>query len=172
MYTVEFKSDAVDAALRKLEAQISDLRPLMNEIGEEMLTTTERRFEQGVAPDGTPWAPKSPATLAAYEARGQRVDTRPLFGPNISGVPLRQSLFHETDRNQLMLGTNAIQAAVMQFGAKKGAFGSYQVELGQNTVTASIPWGDIPARPFLGVSQIDEENILSLVSDYLDPGGA
>jgi phage gpG-like protein len=28
-------------------------------------------------------------------------------------------------------------------------------------------WGDIPARPFLGVSQADEENILDIVSRYL-----
>lgn len=169
MYSVEFKSEAAEAALARLEAQLGDLTQVMNEIGEELLESTERRWQEGVAPDGTPWAPNSPATLAAYKKRGQRVDPRPLFGPNVSGVPLRRTVFHTYGRDYVELGTNAIQAAVMQFGAKKGAFGSYQVNLGGRSVTASIPWGDIPARPFLGLSEQDEANILSLVAEYLDP---
>lgn len=169
MYSVEFKSEAAETALRQLETHLGDLSEVMNEIGEEMLTTTERRFLEGIAPDGTPWAPKSPTTMKAYAKRGWTVDPRPLFGPNPSGVPMRQTIFHSYGPDHLELGTNAIQAAVMQFGAAKGAFGSYEVNLGDRTVTASIPWGDIPARPFLGFSDEDEANILSLVADYLDP---
>lgn len=169
MYNVEFKSEAAEAALRQLEEQLGDLSQVMNEVGEELLESADRRWMAGLAPDGTPWAPKSDTTLKAYEKRGQTADPRPLIGPNVSGVPLRRSLFHTYGSDYVELGTNAIQAAVMQFGAKKGAFGTYEVSLGANTVTASIPWGDIPARPFLGISAEDSDNILSLVAGYLDP---
>lgn len=30
-----------------------------------------------------------------------------------------------------------------------------------------LPWGDIPARPFLGASDDDQANIVSLVRSYL-----
>ena len=31
----------------------------------------------------------------------------------------------------------------------------------------TIPWGDIPARPFLGVGPTDRENILETITEYL-----
>ncbi|WP_370584767.1 hypothetical protein [Paracoccus sp. IB05] len=30
-----------------------------------------------------------------------------------------------------------------------------------------MPWGDIPARPFLGISAEDETNLVELVEEYL-----
>ena len=32
---------------------------------------------------------------------------------------------------------------------------------------AKAPWGDIPARPYLGLSAKDERNIMEIVRDYL-----
>ena len=44
-------------------------------------------------------------------------------------------------------------AAMQQFGGIKSEFPHL--------------WGDIPARPFLGVSESDAEEILAIVHDYL-----
>jgi len=54
-------------------------------------------------------------------------------------------------------------AAVQQFGAKKGAFG-------RTRRGAPIPWGDIPPRPFLGLSDADRRSILDLIAEHLDEG--
>lgn len=52
-----------------------------------------------------------------------------------------------------------IYAGSQQFGAAKGSFG--------NTKRGSpIPWGDIPAREFLGLSDEDRHEVSGIVTDY------
>ena len=55
-------------------------------------------------------------------------------------------------------------AAVQQFGARAGSLWSGKDRRGRN---AKAPWGDIPARPYLGLSAKDERNIMEIVRDYL-----
>lgn len=160
MITVELEDADVERILARLSASLSDMSEVMNEIGEQLEFETVKRFEDGVAPDGTPWAPKSPTTIAAYERRGQTVDVRPLFGPNVDGQPLRTSFFRDYGPDFVELGTNKIYSAVMQFGAAKGAFGT-------DARGGSIPWGNIPARPFLGISDQDRINIAAIVEEWL-----
>lgn len=57
------------------------------------------------------------------------------------------------------MGSGLIYAGTHQFGAQKGSYGS--TSKGQ-----PIPFGDIPAREFLGLSYADREEIESTVSDY------
>jgi phage virion morphogenesis protein len=130
----------------------------MQEIGEFLAASTKDRFPAGTGPDGSAWALKSPTTLARYGARSSnRVDHRPLFGP--SGQ-LSTRIFYQASRNQVRIGSPMIYAAVMQFGAAQGAFG-------KTSRGAPIPWGRIPARPFLGLSTGDEGGIVEIVEDYL-----
>lgn len=51
-------------------------------------------------------------------------------------------------------------AATQQFGAKKGEFRSTKNG-------APVPWGDIPARPFLGISADDEDKIIEIIQSHL-----
>lgn len=160
MFSVELKADTLNAGLAELEANVTDWTPAMEQIGEYLVMSTKERFKAGESPEGAKWAPKSPTTLARYGARkSNRVDVRPLFGP--SGA-LSSQIFHETAPTHVSVGSNLIYAAVHQFGAGKGAFGSM-------ANGSPIPWGNIPARPFLGLSLEDETNILALVVDYLTP---
>ena len=160
MFTVELKEDEISIALERLARAVSDMSPIMNSIGEQLEFTTVQRFDEGVSPDGVPWAPKSQATIDAYTKRSQAVDLRPLYGPNLDGNPLRSSFFRNFGPEFVEVGTNKIQAAVMQFGAAKGAFGADQAG-------HPIPWGRIPARPFLGISDLDRNNITATVEEWL-----
>jgi phage virion morphogenesis protein len=158
MYTLEINSGPVEGALQRLAAGLDDTTPAMQEIGEFLAASTKDRFPTGTAPDGSAWAPKSPTTLARYGARfSNRVDHRPLYGP--SGQ-LSTRIFYEASRNQVRIGSPMIYAAVMQFGAAKGAFG-------KTSRGGPIPWGTIPARPFLGLSTNDETGILEIIEEYL-----
>ena len=112
------------------------------------------------APDGAAWAPKSQTTIDAYVRRGKAVDRRPLWGPG-EGIRLAKSFHTAHGQSWVEIGTNAIQSAVMNFGAKKGAFG-------KTKRGSSIPWGDIPARPFLGLSALDRQNIVELVEEWFE----
>lgn len=58
---------------------------------------------------------------------------------------LRRSIVYRASRDQLELGTNVIYAATHQFGR-----------------------GPIPARPFLGFSDADRDEILTLASEHLE----
>jgi phage virion morphogenesis protein len=158
MYTLEINSGPVDGALERLAAGLDDTTPAMQRIGEFLAASTKDRFPTGTAPDGSAWAPKSPTTLARYGARSSNsVDHRPLYGP--SGQ-LSTRIFYEASRNQVRIGSPMIYAAVMQFGAAKGAFG-------KTSRGGPIPWGTIPARPFLGLSISDETGIVEIVEEYL-----
>ncbi|MBN2628940.1 MAG: phage virion morphogenesis protein [Rhodobacteraceae bacterium] len=154
----EINTSFAEAALLALEAALTDMTPVMNDLGELLTTSTKDRFPKGIAPSGAKWAPKSQTTLNRYGARkSNRVDVRPLFGP--SGL-LSQLIFHEADASQVSWGSNLIYSAVMQFGAAKGAFGTM-------SNGSPIPWGNIPARPFIGVSADDEVNIIATLEDWL-----
>lgn len=161
MYRIEINDDDITAGLARLSTSLSDMTPVMNQVGEILEDGVYERWQRGVAPDGSSWAPKSQTTIDAYLSRGLRADTRPLFGPNESGVPLRQSIFRQYGADYVEIGTNAIQAAVMQFGASKGAFG-------QTSRGAPIPWGNIPARPYLGVSEEDRIKVLAELTDWFN----
>ncbi|WP_436399309.1 phage virion morphogenesis protein [Roseobacter sp. S98] len=164
MYTVEINDAGVDRVFAELESRLSDMTEVFNVLGDLLEDRTEKRFEAGVAPDGTRWAPKSQATIDAYVRRGQTADPRPLFGPNADTLPLRRSFFRDAGPRRLEIGTNKIQAAVMQYGARKGAFG-------QTATGRPIPWGDIPARPFLGISAEDRDLIIITAEEWLEEAG-
>ncbi len=160
MIEVELKDEAITQALERLHRHLTDLSPVMSAIGQIMIEGTRQRFLEGVSPEGEAWAPKSPVTIEAYKRRGQSVDFRPLFGPSPSGAGLFGTIDMQAGRDYVEVGSNKIYAAVMQFGARKGAFGA-------TSRGSPIPWGDIPARPYLGISETDRENILAEIDDWL-----
>jgi phage virion morphogenesis protein len=153
---IEIKDDEITIGLAALQGRLSNMKPVMEEIGEYAVESTKLRFKAGKAPDGSTWQAKSPGTLASYGARkSNRVDVRPLFGP--SGI-LSSQIFAEADADSVEWGSNRIYAAMMQFGGTKSAFPHL--------------WGDIPARPFIGVSEDDRTNILDIMEEWLSRGWA
>lgn len=149
MIRIEFNDRAVEAAIADLGALLADLTPVMQEIGEALVASTTDRFKAGVSPEGVPWAPKSPATLAKYARGKDPVDSRPLHGPSLT---LSRTIFHQAGSRQVEVGSNRVYAAMMQFGGQKAAFPHL--------------WGNIPARPFLGLSEEDRGAILEIVAEW------
>lgn len=159
MIRVDLTEDEITAALERLSRSLTNMTPVMQDVGELMVRSTKLRFTEGRSPEGAAWLPKSAITLAAYQARGDRMDFRPLFGP--SGR-LSSEIFYEVGAggDSVEVGSNLIYAAVMQFGAAQGAFGT-------TSRGGPIPWGAIAARPFLGVSEDDRTNILATIDEWL-----
>ncbi|WP_174279025.1 phage virion morphogenesis protein [Sphingomonas bacterium] len=158
MMRVTFNADAVFAALDKPRAELSDLQPVYEDIGSYMVKATRERFPKGEAPDGTRWRQKSPVTLAQYLRRGDGNRPSPLIGP--SGR-LGREITATAASDGVEIGSSLIYSAVMQFGAQQGAFG-------RSKRRTPLPWGDIPARPFLGLSRDDERTIIEIVDDHLE----
>ncbi len=172
MIEIEFKDDEISGGLSRLQAALTDLTPVMQDLGEYFVDSTKQRFMAGTAPDGSPWAPKSEATKATYRRRGDKVDDRPLFGP--SGA-LSSGIFHRAGSDSVAWGSSRIYAGVMQFGAAQGQFGAAMGRTRPSEKRASsqdyfspIPWGDIPARPFLGLSSEDRDVVLEEIAEWLE----
>lgn len=165
MYTVKLDDDVVLAALRRLANGMDDLTAPMNQVGFAMVASSKDRIDKGLSPDGTPFAPRSETTLKHYAAEPVVV---PKGGPLKLTGEMQQGLFHEAGMNYVEIGSNAIQSAVMQMGAEQGAFGAFigKDKRGRDHFH-SIPWGNIPARPFLGISEEDRTVIQETVETWL-----
>lgn len=162
---VEIDDREVIAALRRLQAAGADMEPVFRSIGERLLINTRARFDREESPEGTAWAPLAEATLRRKMLRGVRRgkdqkrksltgrdgSTKPNAIRALAGAQIlvERGYLHDTLRYQasasgVELGTDRIYGATHQFGR-----------------------GHIPARPFLGLSSGDRQDILSIVSDHL-----
>ncbi|QLG90927.1 phage virion morphogenesis protein [Pseudomonas yamanorum] len=150
MLDVTLDASQVGKALEDLANRLGDLTTPLNDIGEYLHQSTDERFRQKVAPDGSPWAPLSPVTLARKKGTGILRE---------KGT-LQDTLRKQVTSTELAFGTDRIYGAVHQFGQKKGASG----KTGKGR---SIPWGDIPAREYLGLSADDETEVLFIIQQYL-----
>lgn len=170
-------ADAVRERLREISARVSNMSPIMKAIGERVVEQTRRRFEKGgPAPDGTPWAkPKTP--------NPKRIRTLTVSGQ------LRDSIrFQMINANEVAIGTNKVYAAIHQFGGeitqgarselfqrnryvrgpKKGSFKKGSVA--GRGLTFKGREINIPARPFLGLSKQDSDDIVSLINNIIAEG--
>ena len=144
------------AELAELLARGRDLAPLMDRIGMALESSTTQRFEDEEAPDGTKWKPSRRVELEG--GKTLTLTTR-----------LRQSISYRHSAEEVEIGSNLIYAGVHQRGATIRAKGAGALHfklpggLGSRTVQQVV----IPARPFLGVSAEDEDEIEALTGDYL-----
>lgn len=172
MITLEINDDAVRAAFASLEAALTDMTPPMHDIGDLMVTSTQTRMQAGISPDGTPFAPRSAVTLARYAAQGKKYGPHPLW---LTGQMRQNTISYAAGPDHVSWGSSAVQAAVMQLGAEQGEFGaaigrtkpSEKRAKSQDYFTP-LPWGRIPARPFLGLSDQDRTDITDIIGEWLE----
>ena len=149
---LEFDNAAVLSAIRGALAELTDPRPMLLDIGEALVNSTRDRFSAQRGPDGQTWKSLSPRYLATKSPNPGKILQR-------RGDLVRQ-IFPQVEGATLLVGTDRVYGAVHQFGALKGAFG-------KTRRGAPIPWGDIPARPFLGISDDDAAEIIAIARDHL-----
>ncbi len=158
---IEYKNQQVRDALNKLLRAGTDLSPVMKQIAGHLAASTQQSFEREAAPDGTPWAKLSPVTVA------QRIKKRGSLPVKIleDTGQLQKSILEDWDSTSAEVGTITEYATTHQFGASKGQFGrgNYKTKKG----SFPIPWGNIPARPFLGVAAEQERQIQQDVLDFI-----
>lgn len=134
----------------------------MREIGKELAETTRLRFRNQAGPDGKPWAALKPGTLARRRKGKGTGGAKALLDTG----RLRGSITYRAGEGWVEVGTNTIYASTHQFGAKRGAYGSFSIVKTRRVI--QIPWGDVPARPFLGLSQADRQAVLDIVRESLE----
>lgn len=158
--TITVHDAAVRAALKKLAESGKNMKPVLQQIGNNLCESTSRRFFTGTDPDGKDWTPLHPKSGLTRK-------------PLLNTGSLRRSISSKVYGNTLVVGTNHLAGkipggvAIHQFGGiirpKRGKFlkfGSKDKPIFAKKVT-------IPARPFLGLSSTDREMILHEIEGYL-----
>lgn len=150
---LEIKTDdkLVLDALAAFQRQVADMEPAFRDIGEALLWSHQERWDKGIDADGNAWAPLSPDYLARKPKNADKVLV-------LDGY--LEMLHYQAGPDSVAIGTDRIYGATMFYGAKKSDFGTSKRGL-------PIPWGDIPAREFLGVSEDDRDTILSILGAHL-----
>lgn len=133
----------IQEQLQKLERRIGDLTPVYKEIGETVALQTDTRFKEEKDPNGIPWKKLSPYTLRLKQ------QNRRIQKILQSTGRLRASINYQADRNGVSIGTNVSYASKHQLGGKENG-------------------RTIPQRQFLGVGDMDREEILQIIQDWLD----
>lgn len=137
----------ISAVLERYERLVATPGPLLDDIGTELLNTTEDRFVQREGPDGTPWAPVSSRYARRKEAALATKRSGAVTDPGallVLSRDLQRGIRAQVIGDELQIGSDRPYAATHQFGR-----------------------GGIPARPFLGVSPEDEREIGLIVRHYL-----
>ncbi len=152
-YELTGAEDAL-AALERAVAQAENPQGLFENIGMSLVTSTQRRFETGSAPDGSPWPP----SIRAMTEGGRTL---------VASARLMQSLTYEAFATGVAVGTNVIYAAVHQLGAVIRPVNARALffRIGDRFITAQEV--RIPARSFLGLDEDDEAEIGALAADWL-----
>lgn len=128
-------------------------------LGEGVRESTPERFKEGRAPDGRRWK----TSIRAATTGGKTL---------IDSSQLRNSIQVTADASGFAVGTNAKHAATHQFGdqgrtirARKAKNLRFQV--GGQWVSKKQVKVNIPARPFLGLSDEDMQEIKATTEEFI-----
>jgi phage gpG-like protein len=177
MIIIKINDREVVAALGKLAGRCSDMRPAMDDIGEYMIESIKKRFATGTAPDGSKWAPNKTSTIREYfRKKGGGTVLRKGERMKVTGGELlgssKKVMIGESKRlgtevasrpesHRVEISSSPIYSATQHFGAKRGSFG-------RTKRGAPIPWGDIPARPYMDLSEEDKAAVLDIIQEHLE----
>lgn len=183
----DLRDESARHELQDLLGRMENMRPFYDAVGNTLVASTGDRFKAEVDPEGRPWLSLKPATIKARTRKGQlpltilRSNSRGKSGSSLSGSVNYQATSEET-----RIGSPVEYAAIHQLGgainrkARKGKIYRQKDEAGNvgnrfvskdkaNHVTeVDIPAYTItiPARPYLGVSRDDQEDILEMAREH------
>ena len=130
----------LDRAIERSARRLADRKRLMATVGEALVSGATQRFVDEEDPQGKKW---TPSQRAEREGGKTLTDTARLL----------RSLDYAATNDKVMVGagSNVKYASIHHFGGQAGR--------GQKTT--------IPARPYIGVSRVDMEEVRAILSDFL-----
>lgn len=152
---VEISGDLQELLRDIAKLENVDTGAAMATIGEGLRESTIRRFDTSTSPEGKKWK----TSIRVREKGGKTL---------IKTAKMRNSIHTEYDDTGMAVGTNSIKATTHQFGDKGRVIrpkkkGALRFKINGQWVMAKKVTVNIPARPFLGISEEDEEEIRSVL---------
>lgn len=168
---VKIKDKEVKRLFTRLKKNVTDLRPAFREVGEIVLSSVIRNFQEGGRPDK--WEPtrirsiyeaytgrktKTGANRRAYTVRGRLTKAFERYTAGrktlIDTARLQNSITARAQSDRVIVGTNVVYARIHQLGGKAGR--NKKVK--------------IPARPYLLVQEEDWTPIRDCLRGFLMKG--
>jgi phage virion morphogenesis protein len=143
-------------AFERISKQLQSLadferEELLDDIGALGVSQTQRRIEsEKTAPDGTKWKPNR---------RGG--STLMLKGH------LLTSIHHETSASETQWGSNLVYAAIHQTGGTIKPKNKKFLRFMAGNTAIFVREVNMPARPYLGLSDANRDEIEDLIADYI-----
>lgn len=174
---VKINIDTLKDKLKGIIKRANNLKEPMKIISVDMKNEIQRNIDEEHSFDGVAWR----KSKRAIKDKGQTLkDTGRLY----------KSFRYLSGNNFARVGTNVIYASTMNYGAKKGSLwkGVYRVKAhyrrvryktksGQwakkrikvksHTRRGQAPWGDIPKRQFMGISDEQKQKYIDMITDYI-----
>lgn len=144
-----------DKALGNAGKRLANTRALMESIGDALVTGVKTRLLNEVNPEGEKWEPSARAL-----SQGGKTLTK--------DGHLLQTIDRAATPTKVMVGSNLAYARIHQLGGvikpRKGKFLKFRGQDGQEVFVKQVT---IPARPYLGVSKADMEEVKATIQDFL-----
>lgn len=134
----------------------TDRLTILRKVGAIYLKETEDRFENQHDVNRKRWKPLTQRTIARKKRKGS------IYAPNHIGVfsgKLASSIKMRFEGDSVFIGSDQVYAKTFHYSVKKGAFGT-------NSMGRPIPFGDIPARTFVGRNNRTDTKVINMLKKH------
>lgn len=153
-------------ALRALAQRTQNLKPVLTDIAQYQERQYQKAFDANRSPDGIPWQPLAPSTLAQKRNPKMLVES-------VGRIP--GSRFSEVTNNKIVVGYGDPLAAIHDQGATipervvvpKNRKALYWANAPYPVKRVRIPATRLPARPLIGFSEQNIQEWTAIVQDEL-----
>jgi phage virion morphogenesis protein len=177
---MEMKVTIDDARLKEVLAKsierCENKQQALRAIGAIVRESIRTNFSEGGRPEK--WVPSKRGSAESIPGRkvGTLRDTNRLMN----------SFTIKADQNSVVVGTNVEYAATHQYGARKFSFGTvvarvpahyrsyrgnFKVQVKAHDRRMRLPWGNIPARPFMHIQTDDIQDIEEIMAAHITGEG-
>ena len=183
---IEIDDNDLQKLLGEMLGRLSDPTPALGKIGALAESAVKSNFRVGGAyssPDSVvggsrKWEKLSRTTEKLREKKGF---SSPFLILQESGL-LAGSITHKVGAGHVEVGTNLEYATMQHYGARKGEFGTHSASTRAFTRTTKggkkarvkahqrrvrLPWGDIPAWPFMTIHPDTIEDMLDFLAKFV-----
>lgn len=153
--TITVDDAAAQRWFGELQRRGADLTPLMRDIGEVLTESSQRRFSTGIDPDGVPWVPLADGSgrTPLLDSGRMRDDISPHAEANAVEIRAgaKQARWHQEGTDPYVI--LPVKGKALKFG---------------DVIRRKVNHPGLPARPFIGLSAEDRQQIDRLAAAYLD----
>ena len=162
-FTIEFQADHLVAVLEAVRQEIATPAEMLGSFGVALERANWERHNQGLDPDGKPWAPLAASTLAAGKRKG---------GPLNKTGRMLENFHHQVQGDNLRLGFDGgdgFKAIFHQDGSRAHVISAKKgkaLKFG-GIYRKRVNHPGLPVRRLVGFPESDQQLVADVAADHL-----